>query len=217
MRTDAPSDVGISAEIRCINSLLRPAGSPCRSDGSVAAVEPFSSSNVNRIVTLLRGQAHGRGGPPVSTRTRWNARTMDYLSLKYLHIGLAGLSGGFFLTRGAWMLGQSPLLQNRWVRTLPHMVDTALLSSAVVLAAWSSQYPIAQAWLTAKVLALAVYIILGMVALKRGRTRRIRGVAYFAALLVFSYIVGVAMSKDPGFLLNRRGGGTVAVDDAVRC
>jgi uncharacterized membrane protein SirB2 len=155
-------------------------------------------------------------GPQVVTWTGWNASTMDYLSLKHLHMGLAGLSGSFFLVRGAWMLAGSPLLQNRWVRTLPHMVDTTLLSSAVVLAAWSSQYPFAQAWLTAKVLALAVYIILGMVALKRGRTRRIRRVAYFAALLIFSYIVGVAISKDPAFFLNGRGGGTVAADDVAR-
>lgn len=124
---------------------------------------------------------------------------MDYLSLKYLHMGLAGLSGCFFLVRGAWMLAGSPVLQNRWVRTLPHVVDTALLVSAVVLATWSSQYPFVQAWLTAKVLALGVYVVLGMVALRRGRTRLIRGVAYFSALLVLSYIADVAMSKDPVF------------------
>jgi len=153
-------------------------------------------------------------------KTKLNASTMDYLSLKYLHMGLAGLSGGFFLVRGTWMLTGSPLLQQRWVRTLPHIVDTALLSSAVVLAAWSSQYPFVQAWLTAKVLALAVYIVLGTVALKRGRTRRVRGVAYFAALLVFIYIAGVAMSKDPRFFTVVRTGAQLrtimpAVSDAV--
>lgn len=124
---------------------------------------------------------------------------MDYLSLKHLHMSFAGLSGGFFLLRGAWMFAESPLLQRRWVRTLPHVVDTALLSSAVALAVWSSQYPLMQAWLTAKVLALLAYIVLGTIALKRGPTKAIRGVAYVAALLVFLYIVGVASSKDPLF------------------
>lgn len=90
---------------------------------------------------------------------------VDYLSLKYLHMCFAGLSGGFFLVRGAWMLAGSPLLQRRWVRTVPHLIDTALLSTAVALAVWSSQYPLAQTWLTAKVLALISYIVLGTIAL----------------------------------------------------
>lgn len=124
---------------------------------------------------------------------------MDYLSLKHLHMGLAALSGSFFLLRGAWMLADSPLLQRRWVRTAPHVIDSALLASAVALAVWSSQYPLAQAWLTAKVLALLAYIVLGTIALKRGRTRSIRSAAYIAAVLVFLYIVGVAVMKNPLF------------------
>lgn len=124
---------------------------------------------------------------------------MDYQSLKHLHMAVAGLSGGFFLLRGAWMMAESPLLQRRWVRTVPHIVDTALLASAVALAVWSAQYPFAQSWLTAKVLALLAYIVLGTIALKRGRTKRIRGAAYVAAVLVFLYIAGVAVGKNPLF------------------
>jgi uncharacterized membrane protein SirB2 len=126
---------------------------------------------------------------------------VDYLSLKYLHMCFAGLSGSFFLVRGAWMLAGSPLLQRRWARTVPHVIDTALLSTAVALAVWSAQYPLAQTWLTAKVLALIAYIVLGTIALKRGPTRTIRGMAYLAALLVFAYIAGVATSKNPLFFL----------------
>ena len=72
-------------------------------------------------------------------------KLVDYLSLKYLHMSFAGLSGAFFLVRGAWMLAGSPLLQRRWVRTVPHVIDTALLATAAALAVWSSQYPLAQA------------------------------------------------------------------------
>lgn len=133
---------------------------------------------------------------------------MDYQSLKHLHMGFAGLSGVFFLLRGAWMLAESPLLQRRWVQTVPHIVDTALLASAVALAVWSAQYPFAQNWLTAKVLALLAYIVLGTIALKRGRTRRIRGAAYVAAMLVFLYIAGVAASKNPLFLTDSGHPGT---------
>ena len=120
---------------------------------------------------------------------------MNYLVVKQLHITFALLSGSFFLLRGIWMLGESPLLQQRWVKVVPPVVDTLLLSSALVMVFWSGQYPFAQPWLTAKVLALIVYIGLGTVALKRGKTRLVRTVAMFAALATFGYIVAVALTK----------------------
>ena len=122
---------------------------------------------------------------------------MNYLLLKHLHMSFAALSGALFLLRGLWMLQDSPRLGQRWVRTLPHLVDTVLLASAVTLAIWSAQYPLAQPWLTAKVCALLLYIVLGSVALKRGRSKGIRAAAFLAALATFAYIVAVALSKNP--------------------
>ena len=120
---------------------------------------------------------------------------MNYLVIKQLHITFALLSGSFFLLRGIWMLGESPLLQRRWVKVVPHVVDTLLLTSALVMVFWSGQYPFAQPWLTAKVLALIVYIGLGTVALKRGKTHFVRTVSMFAALATFGYIVAVALTR----------------------
>ena len=122
---------------------------------------------------------------------------MSYLAIKHLHILCALLSGSFFLLRGIWMLAGSPLLQRRWVRVAPHLIDTLLLSSALVMVFWSGQYPFVQPWLTAKVLALTLYIILGAIALKRGKSRGARIQAFAAALAVFAYIVAVALSKQP--------------------
>lgn len=122
---------------------------------------------------------------------------MDYYALKYLHMSCAALSGGLFLLRGCWMLFQPARLQQRWVRVAPHIIDTALLASAVTLAVLSGQYPLAQGWLSAKVLALLLYIVLGTVALKRGKTRAVRAAAFAAALACFGYIVAVAISKQP--------------------
>jgi uncharacterized membrane protein SirB2 len=120
---------------------------------------------------------------------------MTYLAVKHLHMTCAALSGMLFLLRGIWMMRDSTLLQQRWVRIVPHLIDTALLASALTLAAWSRQYPFAQNWLTAKVLALMVYIALGTIALKRGRTRRVRSLAFVGALAVFAYIVMVALTR----------------------
>ena len=118
-----------------------------------------------------------------------------YTLLKYLHVGCAVLSGTGFVLRGAWMMRGSPMLARRWVRVLPHVVDTVLLASAIALAVMIRQYPLVQAWLTAKVLGLVAYIVLGTIALKRGRTRAVRITAFWGALLVFAYIVAVAITK----------------------
>jgi uncharacterized membrane protein SirB2 len=122
---------------------------------------------------------------------------MSYLAVKYLHMSFAALSGAFFLVRGVWMLRESDLLQHKWVRIAPHVIDTLLLTFALILMAWSGQYPGAQGWLTAKVIALIVYIVLGTIALKRGKTRAVRTMAFFAALAVFAYIVAVALTRNP--------------------
>lgn len=120
---------------------------------------------------------------------------MGYLAIKHLHMTCAALSGSFFLVRGVWMLRDSAMLKQRWVRIAPHVIDTVLLASALVMVVWSGQYPFVQGWLTAKVLALIAYILLGTVALKRGRTKGTRTMAFVAALLVFAYIVKVALTR----------------------
>lgn len=126
---------------------------------------------------------------------------MNYLLLKHFHMGCAALSGAFFLLRGCWMLAGSPLLQRAWVKALPHVVDTLLLASALGLAGWSRQYPGQSPWLTAKVAALLAYIVLGAVALNCGRSKPLRAAAFIAALVMFAYIVGAALTKNPLFIL----------------
>ena len=126
---------------------------------------------------------------------------MSYLLLKHAHMTLAALSGTLFLVRGVWMLADSPLRQRAWVKSMPHMIDSLLLATAIALAWWSGQSPLANGWLTAKVAALIAYILLGSVALKYGKTRVTRGAAFLAALACFGYIVATAMTKNPLFFL----------------
>lgn len=113
----------------------------------------------------------------------------------WLHAGCAWLSVAGFLLRGAWMLRDSPLRFARPVRILPHVVDTVLLTSAVALMFVTRQYPFADAWLTAKLLALPVYIGLGMVALRFGPTPVIRAGAFIGAALSAGYILAVATHR----------------------
>lgn len=128
----------------------------------------------------------------------------SYLLLKHLHLTTVVLSFALFTLRGLWMLADSPQLQRRWVRIVPHLIDTVLLASAIGLTLILQQYPFVNGWLTAKVLALIAYIILGSVALKRGPTKPIRTAAWVAALAMFGYIVSVALTRSP---LSFLGGG----------
>lgn len=120
-----------------------------------------------------------------------------FAELKLLHIACATMSLALFLLRGGWMLAESPRLQDRWVRIVPHAVDTVFLVSGIALAAVLQQYPFVHGWLTAKLFGLIAYIILGSIALKRGRTRGLRAGALALAIAVFVYILGVARMKDP--------------------
>ncbi|MBW7859516.1 MAG: SirB2 family protein [Rhodocyclaceae bacterium] len=124
-----------------------------------------------------------------------------YPMLKNLHVLFVTLSAAGFLLRSFWMLTGSGMLRHPLTRRLPHVIDTSLLITAIGMMAMLSQYPFVAGWLTAKVLGLLVYIVLGAIALTYGRTRAVRTSALVGALLAFAWIVSVAITKNPwGFL-----------------
>ncbi len=117
--------------------------------------------------------------------------------LKLVHMTCAFLSIGGFSLRGYWMITDNPRLRRRATRVLPHILDTLLLGSAIgMLVIWQMN-PLALGWLSAKIIALLVYIGLGMVAFRFGRTQRVRMAAFGLALLTAGYIVAVAYTKSP--------------------
>ncbi len=122
---------------------------------------------------------------------------MSYLALKHLHLSCVVLSGLGFLWRGGLMWRASPQLHTPLARRLPHVIDSVLLGSALALAFMSGQYPFAVDWLSAKFLALLLYIVLGSLALKRGPTMAVRRASFGLALATYGYIVGVALSRSP--------------------
>lgn len=118
-----------------------------------------------------------------------------YPIIKHIHVTAAFISVALFFLRGMWMLFSPDLLKMRWAKIVPHVIDTVLLVAALVLAGMWSQTGGPSGWLGAKLLGLILYIVLGVFALKRGRTRGIRATAFVAALLTFAYVVGVAFTK----------------------
>ena len=126
---------------------------------------------------------------------------MDYATLKGIHQAAVAISFFGFFARGAGALAGAAWVRRRAARTLPHVVDTVLIVSAIALAWMLRLSPLATPWLAAKIVGLLVYIALGLVALRFASTTGARVSAWVAAMLTFAYIVSVALTKDPrGFL-----------------
>jgi len=122
-------------------------------------------------------------------------------TLKLIHVSCAFASISGFGLRGYWMVSDNPLLQHRLSKVLPHVIDTLLLGSAISLLMVLHLSPLVHLWLGAKIIALLLYIGLGMAALRFGRTKKIKISAWLLALLMAGYIVSVAYSKSPWGLL----------------
>lgn len=118
-------------------------------------------------------------------------------TVKLIHIFCALLSISGFVFRGMLMIRDSSLLRARWVKISRDVVDTVLLVTAIMLASqwgWSAlQIP----WVLTKIVALLVYIALGILAMKPGRSKSVRITFWLAAIATFAYIVSVAVTKNP--------------------
>ncbi|MBV1790316.1 SirB2 family protein [Marinobacterium sp. D7] len=122
---------------------------------------------------------------------------MLYITLKHIHLTTVALTISLFLFRAALMLWRPKALNWRWLRILPHIVDTVLLASAIGLMLVIHQYPLVNHWLTAKVVGVLLYIVFGSIALKRGRSKTVRVQALFFALLSLGYLIAVARTHSP--------------------
>lgn len=118
---------------------------------------------------------------------------MNYFFIKHLHIGAAALSLVFFITRAYWSINGSAKLQLRVVKVVPHVVDTVLLACGLILTFMLGGL---QPWIVAKLIALVLYIGIGTIAIKRGKTPGVRAFAALVAVAVFFYIVGVALAHN---------------------
>ncbi len=122
-----------------------------------------------------------------------------YMAFKHMHLLFAVLSVSFLFIRFALSMGNSGILQKKFFRIAPHVIDTFLLLTAVALMVTIHQYPFVSPWLTEKFIAVIAYILLGVMAF-RGRTTFIRWLCFLGALGWLGLVVRVALSKQPVFL-----------------
>jgi uncharacterized membrane protein SirB2 len=120
-----------------------------------------------------------------------------YSQIRWVHIAAVFASGGLFLVRGAARQVGAGWVMAAPLRHLSYAIDTVLLAAALTLCVTLRQYPFVHGWLTAKVLLLVVYIVLGSYALKRGRTAAIRLGCWLAALATYACIISIARAHHP--------------------
>lgn len=122
---------------------------------------------------------------------------MTYYWIRQLHIATVVFSVAFFTLRYYWMLVHSQREKQRWVRVLSVVNDTTLLGAGISLAVITRQYPLAAPWLSAKLVGLLAYILLGTLALKRAKTRPVRILTGLLALVSAGYIISAALTRTP--------------------
>ena len=115
--------------------------------------------------------------------------------IKLIHMSSAFISISFYLLRGIWVFNSSEMMNKKWVKIIPHVNDTILLVTAIILAVSVQQYPFTHDWLTAKFIALLLYVVFGMFALKRAKEMNNKIIFFVLSLLTFSYIIGVALNR----------------------
>lgn len=124
-----------------------------------------------------------------------------YAEIRLVHILAVAASGGMFFLRGVAIFTGAGWAKAAPVRFLGYTIDTVLLTAALMLMTIVQQYPFVHAWLTVKVVLLAVYIALGYAAFWHSRSRARQVGLWAAALAVYGFIVSVARAHDPlGFL-----------------
>src|SRR5690606_28155055 len=123
--------------------------------------------------------------------------TEFYLEIRNIHIFAVIVSGLLFGARGLGLLCAMQWPRSAWARYLSYSIDTVLLTAALMLMAIVQQYPIADAWLSVKVILLVVYIFLGIQAFRANQTQQKRLVFWLSAIVVYLFIISVAQAHHP--------------------
>ena len=121
-----------------------------------------------------------------------------YAQIKWVHIASIIASGMLFLFRGSLvMTGRERIAMLAPLRFLSYGIDTVLLSAALMLLTILPHAMYANGWLTLKLVLVVIYVVLGSLALKCGRTAGVRAGSFVAALAVYLTIVGIARVHHP--------------------
>ena len=120
-----------------------------------------------------------------------------YPDIKLVHMGAAMTSGTLFALRALALLAGMRWPRAAVVRYTSYTIDTVLLTGAMMLLTILPAGMYANGWLTVKLVLIAAYIVLGILALRPNRGRAARVALYLAALLVYAQVYGIARAHRP--------------------
>jgi uncharacterized membrane protein SirB2 len=120
-----------------------------------------------------------------------------YPQMKWVHVAAVICSGLLFALRGGAQLAGARWTMAAPLRYLSYAIDTTLLTAAMMLLTILPWAMFDNGWLGTKLVLLVVYVLLGSLALKRGRSARVRSWCYGAAVLVYLAIIGIARAHHP--------------------
>lgn len=120
-----------------------------------------------------------------------------YPEIWLVHVTAVLISGGLFVARGLALFTGAGGAVLAALRYASYFVDTILLTAALMLMTIVQQYPFVQAWLTVKILLLAAYIVLGVIAFRKTFSYRARLGCFAAAVTIYLFVISVARAHDP--------------------
>lgn len=120
-----------------------------------------------------------------------------FIAVKSVHVTSVVGSLILFALRGIWRLQYNDIVNRRWVKIVPHAVDSILLISGILLTIEINQFPFVHTWLTAKVIAVLFYILFGLIAFRFAKSKVTLSIFWLFALTTFGYIIKVALTHDP--------------------
>lgn len=125
---------------------------------------------------------------------------MVYIAFKHFHLTTVGLSVLLLIVRYGLLMVDYPLSRQRWLKIVPHIIDTLLLASGIGLCVILHQYPWVMGWLAEKLILVVAYIVCGLFTIKLAHTKRGKTIAFVAALICIALIANLAFSKVPYIL-----------------
>jgi uncharacterized membrane protein SirB2 len=120
-----------------------------------------------------------------------------YPLLLKAHLGLILLGFLSFLVRTYWGVTSSALLKNALALKAHKLLNLLMLLSAFALCFTINQYPIADAWLTEKLVLLVAYVALATMAFRPDVLARQRYVLAGVACGLFATMLFIAKTHTP--------------------
>lgn len=121
-----------------------------------------------------------------------------YPQIKAVHVGCVMLSIALFSLRGVLSLAGQQGIALHWApRWLSWSIDTVLLSAALMLFTILPGAVFGNHWLSVKLALLVAYVVLGSLALRRGRSRASRFGFLLAAWATFAFMYSIARAHHP--------------------